>query len=308
MSIQTPETADALAHQVRDARTALFVPGDRPERFTKAMVARPGLVLLDLEDAVAEQAKEPARAAVLDALRGSQQSGLRAVVRVSPVGSPTHDDEVGALLASAAAAEGGLLGIMVPKAEEPAELVALARRSTGAGIGLVALIETAAGVLNAGPLAAVDGVTRLAFGAVDYCLDIDADPELEEVLDHPRTALVLASRAAGLPGPLDTPSTAIRDLETVERSARRGRAFGMSGKLCIHPGQIPVVEKAFAPSEQELRWARQVLSAEGGAAQVDGAMVDRPVLDRARRILAGAPSAPSSAEAMTAADWRKEDS
>lgn len=300
MSEQTsPETVDAAAQRIRRARTALFVPGDRPERFAKAIAADPGLVILDLEDAVATEAKESARAVVLEAVHGSRQTGLRAVVRVNPVGTPTHEDEVGALLASDVAGDGGLLGIMVPKAEDPAVLASLAQRTAGAGIGLIALIESAAGALESVPLAAVEGVTRLAFGAVDYCLDIDADPGLEAVLDHPRTALVLASRAAGLPAPLDTPSTAIRDLESVERSARRGRAFGMGGKLCIHPAQIPVVETAFTPTEQEIRWAHQVLSAEGGAAQVDGTMVDRPVLDRARRILA---TAPSSAEP------RKEDS
>lgn len=292
----TAADPDTRLRRIRGARTALFVPGDRPERFAKAAAAGAGLVILDLEDAVAAAAKDAAREEVLAALRDSRRTGLRAVVRVDPVGAPHHEAQVEALL-ELTGDDAGVLGIMLPKAEDPSVLAPLARRCAQAGAGMIALIESAAGVLAAVELAAVEGLTRLAFGAVDYCLDIDADPALEEVLDHPRAVLVLASRAAGLPAPLDTPSTAIRDLAPVQRSARRGRAFGMGGALCIHPAQVPVVETAVAPSEQQIRWARTVLVAEGGAAQVDGAMVDRPVLERARRILATAPAtAPSSVD------------
>lgn len=283
---------------IRRARTALFVPGNRPDRFAKAVASAANLVLLDLEDAVEASAKQEALDAVLQAVdpsAGTSPDGpvdepLAAVVRVNPADAPTHAREVDALLAAAGSEGSGLIGLMLPKAEDPEVVADLGRRTAGSGIGLVLLVESAVGVLAAPQLAGIPGVTRLALGGVDYCLDIDADPELEAVLDHPRTVLALASRSAEQPGAFDTPSTSIRDLEAVEASARRGRALGMGGKLCIHPGQLAVAARPFLPSQEELAWARRVLYAAGGAVQVDGAMVDRPVQDRARRILAAGQS------------------
>lgn len=288
-----PAVSGGLLETIRRARTALFVPGNRPDRFAKAAASAADLLLLDLEDAVEAPAKQEALAAVLQAVGpsarfspdASTDGPLAAVVRINPADAPTHAREVDTLLAASGSEGSGLLGLMLPKAEDPEVVADLGRRVAGSGIGLILLVESAVGMLAAPQLAEIPGVTRLALGGVDYCLDIEADPDLEAVLDHPRTVLALASRAAELPGALDTPSTSIRDLEAVESSARRGRALGMGGKLCIHPGQLAVAARPFLPSEEELAWARRVLDAAGGAVQVDGAMVDRPVQDRARRIL-----------------------
>jgi citrate lyase subunit beta/citryl-CoA lyase len=277
----TASAQTAVADTVAAAVTALFVPGDRPERFAKAAAAGAGVVIIDLEDAVAPDAKAGALAAVLEAL--APGGGVHALVRVNPLGSRQYDAETTALLSAGKAPGSGLLGIMVPKAENTPSLHRLRAKMPGT-LALVPLIESAAGVVNAVELARVPGVTRLAFGAIDFALDINADGG-DRFLDHARAQLVLASRAAGIAAPLDSPATEIRDTVRVAESARLARNFGFGGKLCIHPAQLPAVQGAFAPSEAETRWALSVIGAEGGAAQVDGQMIDRPVTERAKRIL-----------------------
>ncbi|MEV8148543.1 CoA ester lyase [Arthrobacter sp. NPDC080073] len=269
---------------VTRAVSALFVPGDRPERFEKAIAAGPGVVIIDLEDAVAQDAKASALASVLKAIAPDVGTGhVRALVRVNPKGSDQYDAEITALLAAAEAPGTGLLGVVVPKSEDAVALRQL-RADMPGHLALVPLIESAAGVVNSVELASVSGVTRLAFGAIDFALDINADSG-DRFLDHARAQLVLASRAAGIAAPLDSPSTEITDINRVADSARLARNFGFGGKLCIHPAQLATVHGAFAPTEAEIRWARSVVDAEGAAAQVDGQMIDRPVTERAKRIL-----------------------
>jgi citrate lyase subunit beta/citryl-CoA lyase len=115
-------------------------------------------------------------------------------------------------------------------------------------------------------------------------LDLDAEAD-SPVLDYARAQIVVASRAAGIAAPLDSPSIAITDLHSVEQSARTGRGFGFSGKLCIHPAQLKPVRTAFTPTEEQITWARSVVSAGDAAVQVAGQMIDKPVTERARRIL-----------------------
>ncbi|TDL39651.1 HpcH/HpaI aldolase/citrate lyase family protein [Arthrobacter nitrophenolicus] len=278
-----PETLQPIAAGVEivaGAVTALFVPGDRPERFAKAAASGADVVIIDLEDAVAAGEKPLALASAVDALA---RGGLRALVRVNPVGTATHGSEVKALLALAELQHHGLLGIVVPKAEEGEALAGL-RAALPADLALVPLVESALGVVRAQELALVPGVTRLAFGAIDFALDINADGG-DRFLDHARSSLVLASRAGGIAAPLDSPSIEIRDAGRVAESARLARNFGFGGKLCIHPAQVPIVNAEFQPTESDIEWARLVIGAEGGAAQVEGQMIDRPVTERAKRIL-----------------------
>lgn len=277
----------AVQTQVAGAVTALFVPGDRPERYAKAAAAGAGVVIIDLEDAVAPQAKIRALESVLTALGPAGGESIRALVRVNPVDSPSHAMEVASLLDLAERNRHGVLGLVVPKAENPQELQHLGHRSEQLGLAFVPLVESATGVVHALAIAQVPGVTRLAFGAVDYALDVDADVQGgERVLDYPRSVLVAASRAAGVAAPLDSPAIEIKAIEPVTEAARLARAFGFGGKLCIHPRQVRIVEEAFRPSESDLQWARSVIGAGDGAAQVDGQMIDRPVIERARRLLA----------------------
>lgn len=278
-----PETLSATTTGegiVSEAVTALFVPGDRPERFAKATASGADVVIIDLEDAVAPADKAAALASAVDALA---RGGVRALVRVNTIDSPTYDAEITALLSLTEWRHHGLLGIVVPKADDP-EVLRRLRNRLPADLALVPLIESAAGLIHALELAQVPGITRLAFGAIDFALDINADSG-DRYLDHARSELVLASRAAGIAAPLDSPCTEIRDAGRISESARLARNFGFSGKLCIHPAQIPFIRAAFTPAEEEVAWALSVINAEGGATQVAGQMIDRPVTERAKRIL-----------------------
>lgn len=267
----------------------LFVPGSRPERFDKAAAAGAAEVVLDLEDAVGGDDKGAAREAVVAWL----DAGGTGWVRVNAAGTPWHDDDLAALAALVVAPDAaGLRGVVLPKAEDPEDV----RRVLAVlpdGAGLVPLVESARGVLGAAAIAASPGVTRLAFGSVDYSLDIGAEEE-PATLAHPRSVLVVASRAAGLAAPVDGVTTDVRDEALVAADADRARRLGFGAKLCIHPAQVPVVRRVFAPSDEDLAWARGVLDAAGahptGAAFAhEGRMVDAPVLARARVLLDRAP-------------------
>ena len=267
---------------VADAVTALFVPGDRPERFAKAAAAGADVVIIDLEDAVAPEAKPRALSATVEALTATAGGSMQAIVRINPVGSPRHNDEIEALLSLTSGSGHGLLGIMVPKAEDPRDLKLLAELLPE-GLALVPLIESATGLVHSLELAQTPWVCRLAFGAIDFSLDIDSSGD--RVLDYARTQLVVHSRAAGISPPLDSPAMDIAHTAKVSDSAATARSFGFGGKLCIHPVQIPAVKAAFSPTSQQIDWARSVIGTDEGAAQLNGQMIDRPVREQARKIL-----------------------
>jgi citrate lyase subunit beta/citryl-CoA lyase len=248
----------------------LFVPGDRPERFAKA-AARAEAIIIDLEDAVAQDAKAKAR----DGLCALPE-GAAVYVRINAAGTAWHAADLAAVTGLAIA------GVMLPKAESAATVEGVAAAT---GHRVVALIENAAGMAAARGIAASAGTARLAFGSIDYCADMGAAHTREALLTA-RCELVLASRLAGLPAPVDGVTTAIDDEAQVEADARYAGSLGMHGKLCIHPRQVEAARRGFAPSVEEIAWARRILAAEGdGAVSVDNMMVDAPVRARARRIL-----------------------
>jgi citrate lyase subunit beta/citryl-CoA lyase len=259
------------------AVTWLFVPGHRPDRFDKARASGADQVICDLEDAVNATEKETARSAVADWL-GSGGSGF---VRINAAGTPWHDADVAALSGLA-----GLAGVIVPQSQDPAVLTEIRDRLAGAD--LIALLESAYAIHHAVEIAECPAVDRLAFGSMDFALDIDA-AETDEALRFGRSALIIASRVAGKPAPIDGVTAAIDDPPTVLAAARRSRELGFGAKLCIHPAQLAPTAEAFRPSAEEIAWATETLAAAertGTAAiAVAGAMVDRPVLDRARRII-----------------------
>lgn len=267
----------AAAPALRMTRSLLFVPGDRPERFDKALASGAHAVVLDLEDAVAPAAKVGARGAVAAWLAG----GKRAVVRINGADTPWFADDVAAVTAAGAAA------LMLPKAE-PASLAAAAAASK---LPLIALVETVAGVLGLRELARAPGVVRLAFGSIDFSAESGIADEAD-ALTAVRNQIVLESCHAGLQPPIDGVSVELDSAELMQRHALRSRQLGFGGKLCIHPRQVAPVNAAFQPSQQELDWAQRVLAAfasSGGAVTVvDGKMVDLPVMQRARRIAADA--------------------
>lgn len=255
------------------ARSLLFVPGDRPERFAKAVAAGADAVIIDLEDAVAPDAKP---AALEHTLRWIGQ-GRDAVVRVNAAGTPWHADEIAAL-----AGTGSL--IMVPKARAVDDLVAI---RGAVGDRLIALIETARGVRDADEVCAAPGVVRVALGNIDLAQELGVDPGSHAALAYARGRIIAASAAAGIAPPVDGVTTALDSPEVLVDDLAVTRALGFGGKLCIHPRQVAAVNDALRPSAAELAWAQRILQHADidGVSVVDGVMVDAPVLARATALL-----------------------
>ena len=266
-------------------RTYLFVPGDRPERFDKARASGADAVVLDLEDAVSPARKAAARDAIAAALGG----GTRWVVRLNDAATPWFSDD----LALLAAAPAGSVEVMLPKAESPAQVAAV--RAVLPTVPVLALIESALGVLQVDAVAAAPGVSRLAFGTLDFALDLDIDITDDPTgLLHAAGRIAIASRAAGLAPPVAGVTPEITDDRRLLADLAWARRLGFGAKLCIHPRQVAPLHQALEPDAASLDWARRVLAAVAaspeahGAVQVDGRMVDKPVLRRAEALLARA--------------------
>lgn len=265
-----------------DSRTYLFVPGNRPERFAKAMASGADAVVLDLEDAVAISAKAQARDAIAQwAAQAADGERSRAVVRINDAQSSTFADDLRVLR------DTGIARVMLPKAESATQVHAV--RDSISHAQVLALIETARGVAMAQDVAGADGVVRLVFGTLDYALDLDLDiADSPDGLSHAASVLALASRVADLAAPVAGVTPQIDDEERLLADLRWSRRHGFGAKLCIHPRQVAPIHAALAPSAQALEWARRVLAAEAaspGAAQLDGRMIDRPVVLQAQRTL-----------------------
>ncbi|MGW0791697.1 HpcH/HpaI aldolase/citrate lyase family protein [Streptomyces sp. NPDC002911] len=281
------------AWRVRTARSVLFVPGSRPDRFAKATASGADLVVIDLEDAVGPGDKDGARASVF---AWPHLAGV--VVRINAAGTPWHQADLAAVLA--AQAEGaGPAAVMLPKAD--AATTAATAAALPAHSALLPLVESARGVRDADRIAECDTVLRLVFGSVDYAHDIAATlhPPAEDELLYARSVLVNSSRAAGLAAPVDGVTLALDDPAIAEREARRSRDLGFGAKLCLHPRQLPGVHRAFLPTEAEVAWARRIVDtarqSDGAAVRLDGEILDKPRVDQATRILARAHTAPKTA-------------
>ena len=266
---------------LRAARTFLFVPGNRPDRFAKAEAAGADVVVIDLEDAVAPDDKDAARSDVAQWL----SDGHAAVVRINGADTQWFDDDV-AMLGAVGINHAAEAGAMIAKAEA-SEIVS--RVATASNAPVIPLIETAVGVLNAPGIAATPGVARIAFGAIDFAAELGVDPDDREALLHARSTLVLASAAARVASPVDGVTTALRDAEKLTDDVGYAARIGLRGKLCIHPSQVAAVHDRLAPTDDQLAWARRIVDAtraDGSAVAVDGHMVDPPVVARAQQILA----------------------
>lgn len=262
-------------------RSYLFVPATRPERYAKAFAAGADAVIVDLEDAVPASDKAAGRAALLQWFGSLASSGkVPLYIRINAADTAWFADDL-ALCREAGAA---LAGIVLPKAER---IDHLARAASIAPV--LPLIESALGIAAVQKLAGAHRVERLLFGAIDFALDLGIAEEREPLLPW-RAQLVLASKLAGLPPPVDGVTTATGDDALVAADTQYARRLGFGGKLCIHPDQIAPVHEAFAPAEAEVAWARRVLAAaqaaNGAAVALDGRMIDRPVILAAERILA----------------------
>ncbi|KWN84250.1 aldolase [Burkholderia ubonensis] len=258
------------------AQSYLFVPGNKPERFDKALASGADAVIIDLEDAVEPEAKTSAR----DAIARWVSPRHPVLVRINARHTPWFEAD------AALGALKGVAGIVLPKAESADDIcavVALARRR----VPVYPLIESANGMWNALDIAKAPYVERLMFGTLDFIADMGMSDDGVS-LNHFRSQLALVSRVAGIEAPVDGVTPDIHDGERIERDAFNGKQLGFGAKLCIHPKQIGFVHKCFRPSEDEVRWARRIVDAmrdsNGGVVTVDGRMVDRPVLLRATRI------------------------
>lgn len=265
-----------------DPRTYLFVPGNRPERFPKALASGADSIVLDLEDAVAPHAKDAARDAVArwcgDA---GEAERARIVVRVNDARSAAFGEDLRLLR------EARVTGAMLSKAESDEQVRAV--RAAVPGARVLALVESAEGLANVQALARAEGVARLVFGTLDFALDLDLNiTESADGLAHAAAVLTLASRVAGLSPPVAGVTPQIDDEQRLLADLAWSRRHGFGAKLCIHPRQIALIHAALAPDERAIDWARRVLAAEAaspGAAQLDGRMIDRPVVLQAQRTL-----------------------
>lgn len=263
---------------ISQGRSALFSPVDRPDRAAKALAGTADIVILDLEDAVAPDNKESARGHLREILSATpDRPGI--VIRINDPATTTGQSDLETLRELANTPDGAPFALMIPKLSRSTPLSELP-----AATPVIGLIETAAAVRDIHEIAALPQITRLALGAVDLSTELGCDPA-SATIEAVRAQLVLASAAAGLVAPLDSPCVNFRDPAVVEESARRARRDGFGGLLCIHPAQLPAVSTAFRPTPEELLWARKVLAVGESAAAVDGEMVDRPVLLRARQLI-----------------------
>jgi len=267
-----------------DMRTLLFVPASRPERFAKALDSGADAVIIDLEDAVAEQDKEAARDNVCRFAASRPQA--RFLVRTNEAASTWFEADV-ALCRDVA----NVAGTLLPKAESAAQVAAVA----AAGKPVLPLIESAMGLHELDAIAGARGVDRLSFGALDLMLDLGVTPDTDGarlLLDDVRCQLLVHSRVQHLAAPIDSIHADFNDAQGLAAAAGLARDLGFGGMLCIHPRQIEVVHQAFAPSEEQLARARRIVAeaeATGASAfKLDGEMVDRPVIERARRVIARA--------------------
>ena len=285
--------------ELRPIRTALFVPGNRPDRVDKAVSSGADAVIIDLEDAVPPAQKEQSRTAAREKIAAFPESEI--LVRVNAIGSEYLAGDLDEIVAP------GLGCIIVPKVEEREHIREIDRRLGEAerreglergAIAVIPLIESARAVQNAFEILSEKTDPRRLFtaalGAADYTLDMGIEMTMEGTeLHYPRSRIAVACRAAGVDPPLDTPFMIdVKNVEALTADARRARELGFQGKLCIHPIQIEPCHAVFSPSREEIEHAERVIEAfeeaeaRGiGAIQLDGKFVDAPIVERSRRIL-----------------------
>ncbi len=263
-------------------RSYLFVPANRPDRYAKACATRAHAIIVDLEDAVPSHDKASARTSLAEWL---PQAPRPVLVRINAADSEWFEGDLHICVGN------NVAGLLLPKCESVDDLRRI--EDVCADVPIHPLIETARGLWNALRVAQAPGVRSLLFGSLDFQADVDTS---DEELLYARSQLVVVSRVAGIDAPIDGVTQAIDDAEALRRDARRSRELGFGGKACIHPKQVDIVNECFAPTADDVRWAEAIVDAfakaAGSAVQVDGRMVDRPVLLKAQAILSERASAP----------------
>ena len=267
--------------------TSLYVPGDRPDRFDKALASDADEVILDLEDAVAPGHKAKARETVAAFLEHRRPKPIQ--VRINAPDTPWGIEDLAAI-----GPQPGLAGLRIPKVERPETVQHIGRQLGSQGaIGLHLLIETARGVEAAFELATADPrVASIALGEADLRSDLNVSDE--RGLAWARGRIVVAARAAGLPAPQMSVYPDLADDDGLAASCREGRAVGFLGRAGIHPRQLPIIVAAFLPTSAEVAEASRLLAdlegaledGRGGIVLPDGRFVDRAMAGRARAVVA----------------------
>lgn len=284
----------SLYRDLLDVRSCLFVPMSQPRLFDRAHERGADAIVLDLEDGVAADQKDRARSRLGATAKALATHGVTVLVRVNAAPELFPVDV-------AAALEAGAACIVLPKVESASiilELSSVLERAEGSGeacgVGIVALMESAAGVLAARDIArAHSRVVALGFGGEDYCAGLGI-PSRHALLEWPAQQVAVAARAAGISAfGLPSSMTDFADEEAFELSAREARMMGFTGCFCIHPSQVRAAGRGFSPSAQEVEDALAIVAAletlgeaNTGAFAVAGRMIDAPVVENARRILA----------------------
>lgn len=265
----------------RVIRSALFVPGSRPERFAKALASGADVVIVDFEDAVEEDLKAQARENLAAFLKDNPEASV--VVRINAADHHMHTDDI-----KFCGRHPGIAAVLLPKAETAAQIITAAECKKP----IWPLIESAAGVANLDEIAGVWAVQRLTFGALDLALDLGvraSSPAAYRVFDQVRYQLLINSSLHELEKPLDTVFPNITDAEGLTSFAQDARDLGFTGMLAIHPSQVAVINQVFTPSQSEIDWAKRVVEAASGAPgafRLEGKMIDAPVIAEAERIVA----------------------
>jgi len=260
--------------------TYLFAPGNRPQRFAKALASEADAIILDLEDSVAPAGKGAARNEIVRWLE-SLNDTTNVLVRINDRQSPWFEDDLVLLR------DCKIRCVMLPKTESVDDIQAALAVMPDDSL-VVPLIETARGVQNVNAIAGAAGVKRLAFGTIDYAVDMHLSGD-ERGLIYPASQIAMASRCAGIAPPIAGVTLAIDDTIALLVDLGFARSLGFGAKMCIHPTQVTTVRKAMMPTASELDWARRVVEAAAdgpGAVLVNGSMIDRPALLKAEDILA----------------------
>ena len=261
----------AAALPARLSRSWLLTSAADTSLFAPALASEADSVILDIEDAVPEEDKDRAREEMIEAMH----QGVSAWVRINDITTPHWEKDLAAL-----SEVDNLRGIVLAKTEHPDHITKTAMMSR-AGTPVVALIESAVGLMNAYDIARAPGVFRLAFGVGDFRRDTGASGD-PMALAFARSTLVTASRVGELPGPIDGPTNGVSGDE-LEAACKVTQSMGMTGKLCLNPEQTDGINHALAPSDQEIRWAREMIEqAESGHAGADGSYLPR--LARAKKV------------------------
>jgi citrate lyase subunit beta / citryl-CoA lyase len=264
----------------------LFAPGNSEKKIHKALNLHTDAVIIDLEDSVTSNEKEMARNLVYSLLKTDETFRSKIYVRINSIKTQWFFEDLNMVNELKR-----VDGIMIPKSEDKTS-ISLAAELLNKNVEIIPLIESAAGVMNIRTILSSDqAVDRVAFGSVDFALDIGVDWSVEGTeRAYAMSKLVLASRAAGVNPPIDAVFPIIDDRESFIKDTQKGKQTGFNGKMVIHPKQIDWVKEVYTPSKKQLEWSRKVIdvfesSAHSGAIDLEGKLIDRPVYLLAKRLI-----------------------